>query len=97
LSPENGAANVPTTTATLTVTFNVPMGGGFSWTKAGGITPEMAGKPEWNAEMTACTVPVTLKPKTTYTLGLNSTWVVNFQSASGVPLDPVVWTFSTGD
>jgi hypothetical protein len=73
------------------------MGGGFSWVTLDDHCPEMTGKPEWNADLTACTVSVSLKPKTSYRLGLNSDQAVNFVSASGVPLDPVEWTFTSGD
>ncbi len=38
---------------------------------------------------------VALQPGTTYRLGLNHAYANNFQSAAGVPLVPVVWTFTT--
>jgi hypothetical protein len=37
-----------------------------------------------------------LKPNAQYRLGLNSPSFKNFQSAGGVPLEPVVYTFKTG-
>jgi hypothetical protein len=40
---------------------------------------------------------VKLKPNWEYRLGLNSFSHKNFQSAHGVPLEPVVYTFSTGE
>lgn len=95
MTPENGATDVPTTTATLIVTFDRPMAQGFSWTKVDGLQPEGTGKPTWNADQTACSLPVTLAPGTTYSIGLNHAFANNFQTAHGVPLAPVVWTFTT--
>jgi len=40
-------------------------------------------------------LPVELKPNSQYRLGLNSQSFKNFQSADGVPLAPVVYTFKT--
>lgn len=94
--PENGAKDVSPDTKALTVTFDKPMGGGFSWVTLDEHFPETTDKPQWNEDHTVCTLPVSLKPDTSYRLSLNSGRHINFQSASGVPLDPVVWTFSTG-
>ncbi len=93
--PANGAADVPALTTQLIVNFSQPMGGGFSWTKTDGTQPEGAGKPVWSEDGLVCTAPVTLKPGTTYSIGLNAAFANNFQSAHGVPLDPIVWTFTT--
>jgi len=38
---------------------------------------------------------VQLEPNHSYRLGLNSPSHRNFQSAGGIPLDPVVYTFKT--
>jgi methionine-rich copper-binding protein CopC len=95
MEPANGATNVPASTTQLVVKFNQPMGGGFSWTKAEGTQPEGTGKPAWSEDNTSCMLPVTLKPGTTYSIGLNHAFANNFQSANGVPLEPVVWTFTT--
>ncbi len=95
MTPESGATNVAPGTAALTVTFDKPMGGGFSWVTLDEHFPDTTDKPQWNDDHTVCTLPVSLKPNTSYRLSLNSGRHINFQSASGVPLDPVVWTFST--
>jgi beta-lactamase regulating signal transducer with metallopeptidase domain len=99
LNPPNDGQNVRPGLTELRVTFNVPMGGGFSWTGGG---PEFPDTPEgkrayWTEDGKTCVLPVQLKPGWTYQLGLNSPWHVNFQSAGGVPLDPVAYTFKTAE
>lgn len=97
LSPLNGAKDVDPNLAELRVTFSVPMGGGFSWTGGRPQYPERpAGKePYWTDDHKTCVLPVQLKPGSVYRLGLNSLSFKNFQSAGGVPLDPVTYTFRT--
>ncbi len=97
LSPENNAKGVPASTTKLTVTFDKPMGPGFSWVTMDDRFPETTGRPEWNEDRTACTIPVKLQPNSTCRLGLNSPRHINFQSASGLPLEPIVWTFTTAE
>jgi hypothetical protein len=98
MAPENSVEDVDAAALTeLVVTFDRPMGGGMSWTKAGGLFPETAGQAEWNEDKTACTLPVKLEPDTTYTLGINHPFANNFQSKWGVPVDHVVWTFTTAE
>jgi hypothetical protein len=41
-------------------------------------------------------MPVALEPNKEYRIGLNSFSHNNFRSASGVPLEPVEWKFTTG-
>ncbi len=96
--PANNATKVDPTTAELRVTFSVPMAPGFSWTGGGDeypATPEGA-RPHWSEDRLTCILPVKLEPGHKYRLGLNSPSHKNFQSAAGVPLDPVVYTFKTG-
>ncbi len=95
LTPANGEKGVDPALDKLTVVFDQPMGGGFSWTGSGEHFPESTGKPEWNEERTACTMPVKLKPEWDYQFGLNSHSHNNFRSADGIPLEPIVWEFST--
>ncbi len=97
MEPKNGATDVDPAVKELRITFNVPMGGGFSWTGGG---PEFPTIPEgkrasWSADHKTCVLPVALQPGTAYRLGLNSPSHKNFQSAGGVPLDPVNYTFKT--
>lgn len=95
--PENRATDVDPKTTELRVTFNMPMKNGFSWTGGGPAYPETpAGKkPFWTEDQKTCVLPVELKPGAEYRLGLNSPSHKNFQSATGVPLDPVTYTFKT--
>ncbi len=97
MSPANGATDVPAVTDKLVVTFDRPMGPGFSWTKTDGLQPEGTGNPEWNADGTVCTLPVKLQPGTAYSIGLNHPFANNFQSAHGVPLEHLVWKFTTAE
>ena len=97
LTPPNDAADVGPKLDGIKVAFDKPMGGGFSWVGGGDSYPETSGKPEWSEDEKTCSLPVKLKPGWTYTLGLNSASHNNFQSAYGVPLEPVVWHFSTAD
>ncbi len=77
----------------VSVTFDRPMGGGASWTKAGGLFPKTTGRYEWSADRRICTLPVALETGETYRVGLNSPHHINFQSEHGVPCEPEVWEF----
>lgn len=96
MNPANGATAVDPQTTELRVTFSVPMGGGFSWTGGGDTYPTVRERPHWMEEQRTCVLPVRLKPNHQYRLGLNSPSHKNFQSAAGVPLNPVIYTFRTG-
>ena len=96
-TPAMGAQDVSPDLKELRVTFNVPMAAGFSWTGGGPeypTTPE-GKKPFWTEDHKTCVLPVELKPNSQYRLGLNSKSYRGFQSAEGVPLVPVVYTFKT--
>jgi bla regulator protein BlaR1 len=99
ITPINGAKDVDPNLKELRITFNVPMGGGFSWTGGGPEFPTIPEgmKPSWSEDHKTCVLPVQLKPASNYRLGLNSPSHKNFQSAGGVPLDPVAYTFRTRD
>jgi len=99
-TPENGAQDVSPTVAELRVTFSVPMGGGCSWCTAGDDDSDfpkgVAGKHyHWTPDKKTCVFPVALAPGHTYRLSLNAPGYNNFQSAVGVPLEPVSYTFKT--
>jgi beta-lactamase regulating signal transducer with metallopeptidase domain len=96
MTPANAESDVAPSMATLTVSFDKPMGGGCSWVTLDDRFPGTTGSPAWNEDHTVCTLPVSLKPNVSYRLSLNSARHINFQSASGVPLEPIEWTFSTG-
>jgi len=99
LTPKNGAQDVDPKITELRVTFNVPMGGGFSWTGSGPMYPSSpeGKRPYWTEDHKTCVLPVQLNPGSEYRLGLNSPSFRNFRSASGVPLEPVVYGFKTKD
>jgi len=95
--PPLGAQDVSPGLKELRITFNVPMGPGFSWTGGGPEFPTIpeGKKPFWTDDHKTCVLPVELKPDSQYRLGLNSPSHKNFKSADGVPLVPVVYTFRT--
>ncbi|HEX4145705.1 MAG TPA: M56 family metallopeptidase [Pirellulales bacterium] len=98
LSPENGATDVDPATKSLKVTFDMPMGGGMSWTGSGPNFPKESPdgkKPGWSKDGKTCTLPVLLEAGHEYELGLNSLNHINFQSKWGVPLEPVGYKFHT--
>lgn len=98
MTPENGATNVSPALEEMNVAFDQSMGLGFAWTERDGIPyPQPSALPYWSEDGMTCTLPVRLKPSSTYTIGLNGPNENDFQSAYGVPLEPVVWTFSTGE
>ncbi len=95
--PKNGSQNVNPDLTEIRVTFNVPMAAGFSWTGGGLDFPTIpnGSKPYWTENHRTCVLPVKLEPGHTYYLGLNSLSYKNFQSSGGVPLPPVVLSFTT--
>lgn len=99
LKPLNGAKTVDPNLKELRVEFNMAMGEGFSWTGAGPAFPVIpeGKKPYWSNDHKVCILPVELKPGSSYRLGLNSPSHKNFQSAGGVPLEPVIYSFRTKD
>ena len=97
LVPKNGAKDVDPGLTEIRVTFNVPMSDGCSWTGGGPAFPKGRDgqKIYWTEDHLTCVLPVQLEPGKEYRLGLNSPSHKNFQSAGGVPLEPVVYTFKT--
>ena len=98
MNPPNGATNVDSNLKELRVSFNVPMAGGFSWVGGGPNFPEIpqGQRASWLPDKMTCILPVQLKPNWQYHLGLNSQTFTNFQSEAGIPLDPVAYSFTTG-
>ena len=97
LTPANGATEVDPSVKAIRVTFTLPMAEGMSWTGGGENFPEIpANQPaKWADSGTTCILPVKLKPNHSYRLGLNSLSHNNFQSKFGIPLNPVVYEFTT--
>lgn len=95
MNPPKDATDVDPGLSELTVTFKNPMGQGFSWVKTGDGFPTTTQPATWSDDRRSSTLPVELKPGTTYRLGLNSIHHNNFQTEFGVPLPPVAWEFTT--
>ena len=98
--PENGANGVDPAVAEVRVTFDLPMGGGFSWCTAGDDDHDFpkgrAGQQiSWTDDKKTCVMPVALQPGTVYRISLNAAQFKNFQSDAGVPLEPVMYSFAT--
>lgn len=91
--PPIGAKDVDAGLSELKVTFDLPMGDGMSIT--GDVPAVRGGRPTWSKDRRTITLPIKLEPGRDYRFGLNSLRHVNFQSAAGVPLEPVVFEFST--
>ena len=70
---------------------------GFSFTGGGPNFPKIPDgqKPRWSKDGKTVTLPISLQLGKKYQLGLNSYSHKNFSSKSGVPLEPVDFTFAT--
>jgi len=95
LDPPPGATDLPAGTHKLSVTFDKPMGKGMSWVQLGDDYPESDHKARWSKGGTVCTLSADLEPGRSYRVGLNGVHYANFTNQAGVPLEPVVWEFST--
>jgi hypothetical protein len=97
MNPANGAQDVSPSITMLSVTFNTAMAEGFAWTGGGPQMPKTpeGRRPYWTKDHKTCVLPVELAPGSSYRLGLNSPSFKGFQSAAGVPLEPVNYTFTT--
>ena len=95
--PANGATNVDPAITQISVTFNVPMSRGMSWIGGGKDFPELPADKQavWSVDKKTCTLPVALRPNQQYRIGLNSTSHRNFQSESGILLEPVLYEIKT--
>ena len=97
LDPPNGSKDVDPNRKTISVTFDVPMGGGMSWCGGGKHFP--VGREEerthWTEDRKTCVMPVTLNPDWDYKLWINAFSFKNFSSAWGVPVDSVGYNFKT--
>ena len=96
IDPPNGATDLDAAAVTkLVITFDRPMRD-QSWSIVGGgpMMPKL-GRPTYDAARKVLTVPVTLDPGRQYRFGLNGARFMCFQSADGVPLDPVGVTWTT--
>jgi hypothetical protein len=103
MTPQNGATNVPTSTATVTATFSAAMDsnsitpGTFTLTPAGGpsVGGSIAYDPATNTASLTLSPPAALAPGTTYTVQLDSA-IRDASSPTGRNLaSDYIWTFTT--
>lgn len=96
IEPANGAKDVDAAAVTkVVITFDRPMRD-KSWSIVGGGEkyPKFE-RPAYDAACKVLTVPVKLEPGKTYVFGLNSEQFKAFASKDGVPLEPILVTFTT--
>ncbi len=96
MTPANGATDVDPALRTIRVVFDRPMVNAWSMCGGGPDFPQIVGKPSYDKKHTTWTVHVKLKPEWEYRFSLNAASYRGFQSAEGVPLEPVEVTFATG-
>ena len=96
VTPGLGETNVDPALTELVVVFDRDMMQSFSWCGGGDTFPKVpeGARAFWRNPRT-CVLPVELKPGHTYHLGLNAPSFRGFQSADGVALNPVSYTFTT--
>jgi Peptidase family S41/Bacterial Ig-like domain len=92
--PDNGATGVDPLTREIRVTFDQPMGEGFSFVGGGPAFPKTTGRPRWVDERT-CVTGVQLEPGHDYRLSINSTRFAGFRNKAGEPAVPYPIAFST--
>jgi hypothetical protein len=81
----------------IIITFDRRMGGGRALViRTEGQFPELAGEAEFDATQTMLTIPVRLKPDTTYAMCLNTERFLGYRDIEGNLLLPVVHEFRTG-
>ena len=97
IKPANGARDVDPKLAELRVTFNVPMGGDFSWCGDPSKQPQTpeGKRPYWTDDHKTCVLPVSMQPGSHYEFWLNSQSFHGFKSEAGVPLESVAYSFDT--
>lgn len=95
--PESGAKDVSPGTIEIKVTFSKPMAdGSWSWSTAwDGSTPEVVGKPKYEADGKTCVLKVKLDPGKTYAYWLNSGNFHNFKDRERHAAVPYLLVFQT--
>jgi hypothetical protein len=95
--PEAGAKDVAPGEVEIKVTFSKEMANGsWSWSTAWkDSSPEMVGKPKYEADHKTCVLKVKLEPGKTYGYWLNSQNFHNFKDKQGHPAVPYLLTFQT--
>jgi len=95
--PESGAKDVAPGEMEVKVTFSKQMSdGSWTWSTAWkDSTPEMVGKPKYDADRKTCIARFKLQPGKTYAWWLNSANFHNFKDAKGHPAVPYLLIFKT--
>jgi RNA polymerase sigma-70 factor (ECF subfamily) len=95
--PEAGSRNVAPGISEIRVTFSKKMmDGSWSWSTAWqGSSPEIIGKPRYDADGKTCVIKVKLEPGKTYGYWINSERFRNFKDASGKAAVPYLLAFET--
>jgi len=96
--PANGATGVDPALATISVAFDREMmDNSWSWAyESKDSFPDLNGQPSYDKELKVNTLPVKLKPNTTYVIWINTSKLEGFKSKEGVPATPFKLTFTTG-
>lgn len=95
--PEAGGSDIAPGEVEIKVTFSKKMSpNSWSWTTAWqNSTPEIIGKPRYEADGKTCVLKVKLEPGKTYGWWLNSQTHKNFKDAGNRPAVPYLLTFRT--
>jgi len=97
--PEAGSVAVPSGETEIRVTFSKEMrNGSWSWSTAWkDSTPEIVGKPAYDADKRTCVIKVKLEPGKTYGYWLNSQKFTNFKDTGGRPAVPYLLVFQAAN
>jgi hypothetical protein len=95
--PESGVKDVAPGEMEIKVTFSKEMANGsWSWSTAWeNSTPEIIGKPKYEADHKTCVLKVKLEPNKTYAWWLNSGNFHNFKDSKGHASVPYLLVFKT--
>lgn len=95
--PESGAKEVSPGVIEIKVTFSKPMAdGSWSWSTVWeGSTPEVVGKPRYDADGKTCVLKVKLEPNMSYGYWLNSNNFHNFKDRQRHAAVPYLLVFQT--
>lgn len=98
-TPKNGDLKVDPGLDRVSITFDSTMlDESWSWVHATELPfPKASGEPFFDAARRTANLPVILQPKTRYEIRINSEAFQNFQSENGVPAEPYVLQFETGE
>lgn len=93
--PPHGAT-VPAGVDLLQVTYDRPMAASWSFATGGEHAfPELAGNPSLSADRRTISLPIKLRPESTYVVWLNTERYNNFKDEKGQSAEPYRLTFST--